>query len=181
MAWVLPVLIGARYLTTPTPTSNKQLLANGQSVNRSRLNELLKDPYQPMLNDTLGVPRQRAPKTYRGKVEYPKPANAAQLNAPPANLERSMIKMDRIPYNDNYEHILANQEAYRRGDMIKLRPWKLPVPDYRGFKRRSRYWGHLPDDNVGGARADRGGRLESVTTFKRPLLRSISISQKLPL
>lgn len=176
MAWVLPILVAARFLETPKPISNKTLTANGQRIDHSRLNDLLKDPYQPMLNDTLGVPRQRAPKIYRGKVEPQKPANIAQLNAPPANLERSFIKMDRVPYNNQAEHVQLNQEAYRRGNMIKVRPWRLPVPDYRGYKRHSRYWGNLPEDDVGG-----GGRVEHLTSFKRPLLRSFSVSPRLPL
>ena len=175
MAWVLPVLVAARFLETPKPFSSKSMIENGQKVNRSQMNELLKDPYQPMLNDTLGIPRQLAPKTYRGKIEYPKPANIAQLNAPPANLERSFINMDRIPYNNQAEHVHLNQEAYRRGTMIKVRPWRLPVPDYRGYKRHSRYWGHLPDNDVG------GGRVELTTSIKRPIVRSISFSPRLPL
>lgn len=164
MAWLLiPAVFAARYLRASSRAvedtrqyATDLLTSKGQSwVIPSPLNQRLQDPHQPMLNDQVGYPQQLAPKTYRGKVEPPKPY---RLDGHRANFERTLVNMDHVPRSNQLNRIMYMQQAFKLSTKGMCLPWDPPRPDLRAITNRVWYIKRNLREHSGGGSKISGDR-----------------------
>lgn len=134
MAWVLPAILIAASTsaftrsTKDVPTPIDRLESIHQKVIPAPLNQILKDPHNPLLNDTRGLPAQLAPKTYMGKVELPKPT---RLMGESPNYAQQFINVATVPYSNQKTRMKLINEAFRTSLRGQILPWFQQRPDTR--------------------------------------------------
>jgi len=117
-----------RKLQNPNSTFMTRSIGTTIPVLPSKLNQTLKNPHQPLLNDTRGLPTSLAPKIYMGKQELKKPGS---LEAPSPNFGLQYINVSKIPYYNTGHQLKMMHDAYNLTQYQTHVPWNHIRPDTR--------------------------------------------------
>jgi len=122
--WIIPTVAAARFLI---PLNRIPDLIGTPARDRPPVPPAiqLKNPYNPSLNDNIGIPMELSNKNYVGKIVYPKPP---RLEGPPPAYEKQFINVDRVPYSNPVMKMKLNQQAFRMSNRNMTRQWDLPAP-----------------------------------------------------
>lgn len=118
--WIIPTVVAARYLL-PLNRGNTGL-SKGESVPPAIQ---FSNPYNPGLDDKMGLPMELKNKNYVGKIV---PAKPPRLEGPPPDYDRQFVNVDRVPYSNSVTKMKLNQQAYRMSNRQMVRQWDPPAP-----------------------------------------------------
>lgn len=119
--WIIPTVVAARYLL---PLNRG---GTGSSKGKKSVPPAIQfnNPYNPSLDDHLGIPMELSNKEYVGKIV---PAKPPSLSGPPPNYDRQFVNVDRVPYSSPVIRMKLNQQAYRMSNRQMARQWDPPAP-----------------------------------------------------
>lgn len=156
--WLIPVAAAASFLRPRRDPNSLSKNGTTPAVIQST------DPYNPSLDDHRGLPMERAPKTYRGKIVYTKPPT---IPGPPPDYGRQFVNVAVIPGSRAVNRMILNQQAYRMSYRGTTRNWDPPAPqNYRKTVIRTDV-ANLSSDDAGAAASSSARTLDSTQLIKR--------------
>lgn len=136
LLWILPTALAAKYLV---PAHGKQEAKNLMQNSRNIPEAIpFTDPFNPSLDDPRGIPMERQPEKYRGRIVYARPVQhtgttnyaATFSDVPFSSPARDLRKM------------INNKNVYEASTYTMVLPWDMPAPRIRN---RPRFYDNLYD------------------------------------
>lgn len=135
LLWILPSVLAAKYLIPQHKGDAKMMLENSRTIPEAIP---FSDPFNPSLDDQRGIPMERQPEKYRGRIVYARPVQhpgttnyaATFSDVPFSSRSRDLRKM------------INNKNMYEASAYTMVLPWDMPAPVIRN---RPRFYDNLYD------------------------------------